>query len=284
VTVDKVGGTVTVLAVGVDPAALGPPDGALSVRSVEDLAAAREWTGPDVDAAVAAQRLPDGTGMDALAAVREGAPAAACFLLVEDVDAVETGPAAPVVECVLGDAGEALTDRLRTATAAGDHAPFPVREDEGRRVAAARSLLAGFRPADLEALSTRAARAFDVPLATINLLDRSHVHVVGCHGADVERLDRRALPCSYTVLDEGVTVIEGLAGDPRFADSSAVERYGLSWYAGAPVTVDGHRVGTLCVYDTELRGFDGGDRRRLLELAAEAGRRLAPDGAGAPAD
>jgi GAF domain-containing protein len=274
---------VTVLAVGVAPATLGPPDGPLAVRSVDSLAAARDRAGPDVDAAVAAQRLPDGTGMDALAAVREAAPAAACFLLVEDVDAVETEPSAPVVEYVLGDRSETLPDRLRAATADGAHAPFPVREDEDRRVAAARSLRTGDRSGDLEALSTRAARAFDVPMASVNLLDRSHLHVAACHGVDAERLDRRALPCSYTVLEEGVTVIEGVGEDPRFADSPAVERHGLAWYAGAPVSVDGHRVGTLCVYDTEPRGFDDADRHRLLELAAAAGRGLAPDGT-TPAD
>lgn len=283
-TTDRGGGAVTVLAVGVGPAVLGPPDGSLVVQSVDSLAAARERVDPDVDAAVAAQRLPDGAGLDALAAVRDGAPAAACFLLVEEVDAIETGASALVVEYVLDGGDGELADRVRTATAAGSHAPFPVREGEGRRVAAARSLPGGVRTREVEALSARAAGSFGVSLASVNLLDRSYLHVAGCHGADADRLDRRTVPCSYTVLGDGVTMVADLAGDPRFAGSPAVEEYGLVWYAGAPMTVDDHRVGTLCLYDTEPREFDEEDCRRLLGLATEAGRRLRPDGNGAPAD
>ena len=275
-TADR-GDRAAVLAVGVEPAVLGAPDGPLAVETVEGVAAARRRAGPHLDAAVAAQSLPDGDGLEALAAVREAATAAACFLLVEDPDGVPPG-SGPVVDYVFSPEG--LPGRVREAVAAGCHAPFPVGDDESERAALAASFDAAALRADgaFADLLAEAAADFDVPLAGVNLVGRNRLRVAGCHGADVESLDRCAVPCTYALLEDDVTVVDGLAEDPRFVGSPPVTDFGLAWYAGAPVAVDGHRVGTLCLYDDTARGFDEGDRRRLSSLAAEAERRLADRG------
>lgn len=261
------------LAVGVDPSVLGAPDVPLAVETVDSVAAARERAGPDLDAAVAAQSLPDGTGLDALGAVREAASAAACFLLVDDPDSVATGNG-PVVDYVLS--AEALPGRVAGAVATGCHAPFPVTADERERATLAESFDADALRASgaFDDLTAHAASSFGVPVASVNLLGRNCLRIAGCHGADVESFDRRAVPCTYALLGDDVTVVDRLADDPRFADSPAVTEHGMWWYAGAPVTVDGHRVGTVCLYDDTTREFDSADRRRLESVAAEAGRRL----------
>ena len=271
-TADR-GGRATALAVGVDPGVLGAPDGPLAVETVDSVAAARERAGPDIDAAVAAQFLPDGDGLDALAAVHDAAATAACFLLVEEPGGVATG-SGPVVDYVLS--AEGLPERVAGAVAASSHAPFPVAADEHERAALATSFDAGALRASgaFDDLTADAASAFGVPVASVNLLGRNRLRIAGCHGADVESFDRRAVPCTYALLEESVTVVDGLADDPRFVGSPAVTEHGLGWYAGAPVTVDGHRVGTVCLYDDTSREFDSADRRRLQSVAGEAGRRL----------
>lgn len=262
------------LAVGVDPAVLGAPDGPLAVEPVDSVAAARERAGPDLDAAVAAQSLPDGDGHEALAAVREAASAAACFLLVEEAGSVATGETTPVVDYVFST--EDLPERVAGAVATSGHAPFPVGEDEPERAALAESFDADALRASgaLDDLVAEAASAFGVQVVGVSLLGRNRLRVAGCHGADVDGVDRGAVPCTYTLLEDGVTVVDDLGNDPRFADSPAVTEHGLRWYAGAPVAVEGHRVGTVCLYDDASRGFDSADRRRLQSVAAEAGRRL----------
>lgn len=271
-TADR-GGRATALAVGVDPGVLGAPGGPLAVEAVDSVAAARERAAPDIDAAVAAQSLPDGNGLDALEAVHEAAATAACFLLVEESDSVATG-SGPVVDYVLSTDG--LPERVAAAVVASGHAPFPVGDDEHERAALAATFDAEALRASgaFDDLTADAASAFGVPIASVNLLGRNRLRIVGCHGADVEGFDRRAVPCTYALLEDDVTVVDGLGEDPRFADSPAVTDYGLWWYAGTPVVVDGHRVGTVCLYDDSSRRFDSADRRRLQSVASEAGRRL----------
>src|SRR5690242_10641896 len=57
-----------------------------------------------------------------------------------------------------------------------------------------------------------------------------------------------------------------------FAGHAAIPAQGA--YLGAPVEVDGHRVGVLCVYDDEPFEWTVQDRETLAELALAVGAEL----------
>jgi GAF domain-containing protein len=57
--------------------------------------------------------------------------------------------------------------------------------------------------------------------------------------------------------------------DPRFADSPVVTGPArVRFYAGAPLQLDGHRLGTLCIADQRPRLLDATDLRELCDLAS----------------
>jgi len=64
--------------------------------------------------------------------------------------------------------------------------------------------------------------------------------------------------------------VEDALQDVRFADNPLVNPGppGIRFYAGAPLTLStGHRVGTLCLIDTQRRRFSP-EERGLLEAMA----------------
>ncbi|WP_102125831.1 sensor domain-containing diguanylate cyclase [Deinococcus planocerae] len=118
------------------------------------------------------------------------------------------------------------------------------------------------------------AQVLDAPCAVVNLVGEDWQFTVASHGAPLTGLvlPREEVPCSLTVLGQGVVVIEDLAADPRFAHHPEVgpdSPVGVRMYAGAPlVTAGGQAVGTLCVFDTRVRGLEGRERQVLRTLAA----------------
>jgi len=99
-----------------------------------------------------------------------------------------------------------------------------------------------------------AASFFDAPVSIVNFIGadrqwfKSSIGVEECEtGLDISF-------CAYTVTTGQPFVVEDLTADERFADNPYVTEKGIRFYAGAPLTTpDGHRLGTLCVLDTEPR-------------------------------
>lgn len=123
-------------------------------------------------------------------------------------------------------------------------------------------------------ITALAAQVLGAPCAAVNFLGEDWQFTVASHGPDLTGLvlPRGEVPCSLTVLAQGVVVIEDLAADPRFAHHPQVgpdSPVGVRMYAGAPlVTAGGQAVGTLCVFDTRVRSLDGREREVLHTLAA----------------
>jgi GAF domain-containing protein len=247
--------------------------GDVDAALVETVAAAEEYVG-SVAAVVTDYDLPDGTGFDVARTVRDRAPDRPCLLYTDrDPSTFATGPETPVVEYVpasVGDAG--LRRRVGEAIVAAAHSGCPVPEDEPTRAAAVAELDTS---GTFDDLAGALADEFGVPVAGVGVLEPDRYRVLACHGGDLAEVSRSAVPCSYAVLGESVTVIEGLTGDPRFAGSPVVDA-GLDWYAGAPVRIGTQAVGTVHLFDRESRDLDADDRGRLRAFADEAADRLRP--------
>lgn len=114
-----------------------------------------------------------------------------------------------------------------------------------------------------------AARLFRTPMAFVSLVDEHRQWYKACFGLNVQHTEHSF--CAYAIDADGVLVIPDATLDPRFQASPLVTGPPhLRFYAGAPLVVPGgHKLGTLCVLDTEPRDDLTPDERATLEdLAA----------------
>jgi PAS domain S-box-containing protein len=121
-------------------------------------------------------------------------------------------------------------------------------------------------------LTRLAARTFEVPVAAVTFVGENRRWVASCVGLEEEEQDvaREAAPCARAIeAGEGVTVIEDLRADERFAEHTRPhDGPPLRFYAGAPlVTAGGHALGAFCVLGHAPRGFDADDRAHLRDYA-----------------
>ncbi|MFC4426074.1 diguanylate cyclase domain-containing protein [Deinococcus navajonensis] len=117
-----------------------------------------------------------------------------------------------------------------------------------------------------------AARLLEVPIAAVNFVDTDRQWSKARLGLDPQEVPREASFCAWTVLNDAPLAVPDLREDERFAANPGVAgRPHLRMYAGAPLrTPLGHRIGTLCVMDTEPRCLNDQDLQALQDLAAMA--------------
>ncbi|MES2880858.1 MAG: GAF domain-containing protein [Bacteroidota bacterium] len=101
-----------------------------------------------------------------------------------------------------------------------------------------------------------AALIFNAPASFINFVDERRVFFKSNNSNFPTRsIDRKDSLCSLTILKNEPTVFEDTHAIPQLLASPYVScEGGIRFYAGAPLIMpDGHRVGTVCVIDSEPR-------------------------------
>ncbi|MBL8218530.1 MAG: PAS domain S-box protein [Bryobacterales bacterium] len=149
----------------------------------------------------------------------------------------------------------------------------PIPPDEIARLAALRRYgVLDTEPEDsYDRLTRIAAQLFQTSSAAVCMIDEQRQWFKSCHGLSVSESPRAGSFCSHTILGAEPMVVCDARRDPRFAASPFVTGAPfLRFYAGAPlITPAGHRVGTLCVFDTEPRASaEPTLLRSLTDLAA----------------
>jgi diguanylate cyclase (GGDEF)-like protein/PAS domain S-box-containing protein len=87
-------------------------------------------------------------------------------------------------------------------------------------------------------------------------------------GIDLGKVPREDSFCAHAVAKGDVLVVEDPQNDERFADNPLVTGApNIRFYAGAPITVRGFTVGTLCVYDDQFHSLTEEDRTFLTRFA-----------------
>jgi GAF domain-containing protein len=130
-------------------------------------------------------------------------------------------------------------------------------------------------------ITAKLARAFEMPIALISLVDRDRLFFKSQIGLPEDLAGSREAPrdisvCGHVVAKNEITVIEDLARDRRFASNPWLKARGLRFYAGAPLHAPGGQpLGSLCLFDTKPRPFTGRDRRHLQEYASEVMEEIA---------
>ncbi|MFP8908381.1 PP2C family protein-serine/threonine phosphatase [Streptomyces atacamensis] len=146
-------------------------------------------------------------------------------------------------------------------------------EVEAARMAAVRRYDILDTPPDgaFDRVAALAARLFDVPVASVTIVDSDRIWFKAAHGLDgVSEIGRDPGLCASAVLRDGTLVIPDTLADPAACANPLVTGpMGIRFYAGAPITTtDGHRLGTVNVLDTEPRTVTETESAILADLAA----------------
>jgi GAF domain-containing protein len=114
-----------------------------------------------------------------------------------------------------------------------------------------------------------AARIFEVPIATVTIVDTERIWFKAKQGVDVVEIGRDPGLCASAVLQYDPWVVNDAASDPRTLQNPLVRgELGLRFYAGVPLTTaDGYNLGTLNIIDTEPRELTDDQLLTLKQLA-----------------
>jgi len=146
---------------------------------------------------------------------------------------------------------------------------FPIPEDELDRLSTLRSynILDTPHEESFDRVTRLASRVFDVPVAMVSLSDEKRQWFKSCVGLDIPEAPRDVAFCAHAILQSKVYVVADALEHPTFKDNPLVTgEPGFRFYAGAPLTVDGHNLGTLCLLDYKARTFDERSRGMLHEF------------------
>jgi diguanylate cyclase (GGDEF)-like protein len=115
-----------------------------------------------------------------------------------------------------------------------------------------------------------AKRLFDVPIALVSLVDVNRQWFKSAIGVDVCETSRDISFCGHAINGDNVFIVEDTLNDKRFFDNPLVTAEPrIRFYAGCPIrSPSHHKIGTLCVIDTQPRQFDDDDVKALFDLAA----------------
>ena len=148
--------------------------------------------------------------------------------------------------------------------------PLPLNETQ--RLMSLHSLRLLDTPAEerFDRITRMAIRMFGVETCLISLVDSNRQWFKSKQGLEACETSREVSFCGHAILDEDVFVVGDAAADPRFEDNPLVTgEPHIRFYAGCPVrSPDGLRIGTLCLLDSQPRGFPPADKEILRDLAA----------------
>ncbi|MDX6707275.1 MAG: phosphoserine phosphatase RsbU/P [Solirubrobacteraceae bacterium] len=144
--------------------------------------------------------------------------------------------------------------------------------DETRRLAAVRRYAILDAPPDgaFDHVCALAARFFDVPFASVTIVDEERIWFAACKGLDAVQIPRSPGLCASAILQNEPYVLTDCLADPRAAGNPLVYGDpGVRFYDAAPITTqDGHRLGTVNVIDTKPREIAEAEMQTLRDLAA----------------
>ena len=150
----------------------------------------------------------------------------------------------------------------------------PVSPYEARRMAAVHKLRLLGTPAEerFDKITRLARRMFNVPMACLDIVGEKLAWLKSVQGFDGLEGLRKDSYCHYTVLDQGICLVQDARTDSRVCDSALANFW--VFYAGVPLHFDGERIGVLCIGDTRPREFDSEQLSALSDLAELAEREL----------
>ncbi|HZF44101.1 MAG TPA: EAL domain-containing protein [Sphingomonadaceae bacterium] len=143
---------------------------------------------------------------------------------------------------------------------------------EAKRLDALRALdiLDSARDPDLDQVVGLAAGLFGVPVALLTITAESRNWFKARFGTELPESPRDISFCTWAIGGESLFEVPDCTRDARFAANPLVTGpANIRYYAGMPIRIAGHAIGTLCLLDTAPRPpLDDLARQRLADLAA----------------
>lgn len=114
-----------------------------------------------------------------------------------------------------------------------------------------------------------AAKLFNCPFASISVLDDKIIWLKVKVGLDVAQAPRHLSLCTHTLKKKTALIIPDTLQDARFVNHPSVCNVPhVRFYAGVPlITRSGHKIGTLCVFDSKPHTITP-DQELMLKLLA----------------
>lgn len=116
-----------------------------------------------------------------------------------------------------------------------------------------------------------AADHFDVPICYVSFVDSDRQWLKASTGLRFQQSSRNASFCAHALVsEEDYLVVPDATQDERFCDNPLVtEAPNIRFYAGAAIkTIDGFKIGTLCLAHQQPMSLTKAGVRHLKSLAA----------------
>jgi len=124
---------------------------------------------------------------------------------------------------------------------------------------------------DFQGLVELAAFICQVPSSMVSIVGADKQWFKGKVGSVEDNLTREITFCGHTINQEGLFLVEDTLEDKRFHDNPlVVKEPHYRFYAGFPLKLEGHNLGTLCVLDTKPRKLDKKQVEHLRLLTEQA--------------
>ncbi|AVV46686.1 histidine kinase [Streptomyces sp. P3] len=143
-------------------------------------------------------------------------------------------------------------------------------EPERLRVLERYGILTAPAPPDLASIVELAVYTCEVPHAVINIISAEHANLVAAIGFEPTQCARSDSMCAVTLVEPAPVIVPDARVDPRFADNPYVSGLlgDIRFYAASQLrTPEGPVLGTLCVFDTQVRLLTAPQRDALDKLA-----------------
>lgn len=161
----------------------------------------------------------------------------------------------------------------QTAVGVSGGSGFPIPADEAERLAllAECQILDTPLDPDFDDLTRLAAHICGTPIALVSLVDETRQWFKSRMGVEVSETPRRLAFCAHAIPEPSqIMVVPDATKDARFADNELVTgAMGIRFYAGAPLVLEGHALGTLCVIDRSPHELTTAQREALAALARQ---------------
>lgn len=129
---------------------------------------------------------------------------------------------------------------------------YPTPDNEAERIEFLQSLsLIDSAPdKNFDRINLLTQRVFDVEIAAVTLLDEDRQWFKCIVGLDADETSRDAAICNYTIVQDDIFEVPDLRLHPELSESALVAGPPhLRYYAGAPLSVNGFKLGSLCILD-----------------------------------
>jgi signal transduction histidine kinase len=154
-------------------------------------------------------------------------------------------------------------------------AALPVDEVERLRVLRSLELLDTPPEPAFDALVQAASAIADAESAAVSLIDAGRQWFKARLGLDGTETSRDDAFCAHAILESGVLCIDDTRTSLLFADNPFVTGDpGIRAYAGAPISINGQNVGTVCAFSSRPRPWSPAVKEALASLAAGAAQML----------